>query len=346
MEEDMRDWARKKAILLTKGPVRVAPDLRLPVRLSRSTAGPGAGTSGIAISFHGHRVKKAIVREGGDFELVEKDGRFALLMDGKAFLDRVELLPILFHSPEQAFFNIETECIYDCKFCSSRRLERQVTKNLTPDKIVQMVLDASTRPDFKAVALTSAVVKDPRTTVDKMVYIVRKVREALGPSIPIGVEPYVDDLGDIQRLRRAGADEIKLNLETWDQGIFRKVCGELDQEWVLQALQHSVKVFGRGKVCSNLIIGLGESDESTLQGIEHLARMGVVATLRPLRVNDLNRKALEEALGRLEPLTEERLLNLARQHKRILVENELSTLTFETMCHACTCCDIVPFRDI
>ena len=346
MEEDLSVWAVKKAILLSRGPVRVAPELRLPVRLSRSTAGPGAGTSGIALSFHGHRVKKAIVREGGDFELVQVDGRFTLLMAGEPFLDKVEVIPILFHSPEQAFFNIETECIYDCKFCSSRRLEKKVTKNLTPDKIVQMIIDASGRPDFKAVALTSAVVKDPSTTVEKMIYIVKRVREELGASIPIGVEPYVDDLVQIDRLKEAGADEIKLNLETWDRGIFVKVCGEMDQDWIIEALEHSIKVFGRGKVSSNIIIGMGESDENVLEGVERLARMGVVATLRPLRLNDLNRKDMERSLGKLRPLSEERLLHLAKEHKRILKENGLSTLTFETMCNACTCCDIVPFRDL
>ncbi|HUL39844.1 MAG TPA: radical SAM protein [Methanomassiliicoccales archaeon] len=346
MEEDLSIWARKKAILLARGPVKVAPELKLPVRLSRSTAGPGAGTTGIALTFHGHRVKKAIVREGGDFELVETEGHFALLKDGEPFLESVEVTPVLFHSPEQAFFNIETECIYDCKFCSSRRLEKKVTKNLTPDKIVQMIVDASARPDFKAVALTSAVVKDPGTTVGKMVYIVKRVREALGSSIPIGVEPYVDDLEQIDLLKEAGADEIKLNMETWDQAIFRKVCGELDQEWILKALEHSVKVFGRGKVNSNIIVGMGESDQSVLEGVERLAKMGVVATLRPLRVNELNRKDMEMALGELEPVSEERLLRLAREQKRILTENGLSTLTFDTMCNACTCCDIVPFKDI
>jgi biotin synthase-related radical SAM superfamily protein len=346
MEEDLSIWARKKGILLTRGPVRVAPQMKLPVRLSRSTAGPGAGTSGIALSFHGHRVKKAIVREGGDFELVERDDAYALLMDGEPFLDEVELTPILFHAPEQAFFNVETDCVFDCKFCSSRRLEKKVTKNLTPEKIVQMIIDASSRSDFKAVALTSAVVKDPGTTVRKMVHIVRRVREALGPSIPIGVEPYVDELKQIDQLKAAGADEIKLNLETWDQEIFRKVCGELDHEWILEALGHSVEVFGRGKVSSNIIVGMGESDESVLQGVERLARMGVVATLRPLRLNDLNRMEMEAALGRLEPVSEERLLRLALGQKRILEENGLSTLTFDTMCNACTCCDLVPFRDL
>jgi biotin synthase-related radical SAM superfamily protein len=55
---------------------------------------------------------------------------------------------------------------------------------------------------------------------------------------------------------------------------------------------------------------------------------------------------LEGALGELEPISEARLLRLAIAHKRILEDNGLSTMTFRTMCHACTCCDLVPFRDV
>jgi len=346
MEKNLMETARKKAVLLAGGPVKVAPGIKLPHKLSRSTAGPGAGSVGMVISFQGHRVKKAISRETGDFELVEKGGDYALLKNGKSFLDKVELEPTLFHSPEQAFFNIETHCIYDCKFCTSRRLERKITKNLTPDRIIGMIVEASKRPDFKAVALTSAVVENPKKTVEKMVYIVKRVREEIGVDVPIGVEPYVDDLKDIDRLKKAGADEIKLNIETYDSEIFKKVCGEQDIDWVIRALQHSVNVFGKGKVCSNIIIGLGESDENVLAGVEALANIGVVATLRPLRINDMNRNALEGALGDMRPIDEERILRLAIAHKGILKKYFLTTLTFKTMCNACTCCDIVPFRDI
>lgn len=346
MEASLSEAARKKATLLAKGAVRVAPGIHLPYKPSRSTAGPGAGSVGIVLSFQGLRVKKAIVKEGGDFELVEREGGYALLMGGEIFLESVEVKPTLFHSPEQAFFNLETQCIYDCRFCTSRKLERQVTKGLTPDKVVSMILAASERPDFKALALTSAVVGCPKATIDKMVYIIGKVRAALGPDIPIGVEPYVDDLADIDRLKDAGADEFKMNVETFDRKIFQKVCGELDVDWVLEALEHAVGVFGRGKVCSNIIVGMGESDGNVLEGVEALARIGVVATLRPLRVNSINRDALTEALGELEPVTEERLLGLAIEEKRILERYHLSTRSFRTMCHACTCCDLVPFRDV
>jgi biotin synthase-related radical SAM superfamily protein len=346
MEEGLKQVAAKKAKLLSGGAVRLSPKVHLPFAPSRSTAGPGAGSIGIVIAFEGHRVKKSISPDRGDFELVETENGYSLTHHDQPFLEKVQVQPTLFHSPEQAFFNIETECIYDCRFCTSRKLEKKVTKNLTPDKIVRMIIDSSKRPDFKAVALTSAVVRTPELTVEKMIHIVTEVRKALGTDLPIGVEPYVDSLDQIDRLKQAGANEFKLNLETFDQSIFQKVCGELDLDWIMKALAHAVKVFGIGKVSSNIIIGMGESDENVLAGVRALAEIGVVATLRPLRVNDLNRRSLEEALGRIEPISEERLLRLATEHKRILLDHGLTTLTFKTMCHSCTCCDIVPFRDI
>jgi biotin synthase-related radical SAM superfamily protein len=345
VEEGMKELARKKAILLAGGMVRVPEDLRLPVLPSRSTAGPGAGNVAIVLQFDGHRVKKAISREGGEFELVAKDEGFSLLRNGSPFLERVNIQPTLAHSPEQAFYNVGTECIYDCKFCTSRRLEKRKTKDLSPERIVELIVEQSKRPDFKAVALTSAVVGSPKETAERMLFIVREVRRAL-PDVPIGVEPYLDDIEDIDRLKKAGADEIKLNVESWDPEVFRKVCGELDLDWILKALAHAVRVFGRGKVCSNIIYGLGETDENVLEGVEELAEMGVVATLRPLRVSGLNREALEHALGTVTEVTPERMLMLAEEQKSILERHGLDTRSFHTMCNACTCCDIVPFRDL
>jgi biotin synthase-related radical SAM superfamily protein len=343
MEEDL-NRAYRKAVLITGGDVKVSKDFRPPFRLSRSTAGPGAGSRSLVIAFQGMRVKKTISTETGEFELVFRGEGYALLRKGEEFLDEVQIRPVVFHAPEQAFFNLDQRCIYSCKFCASPRLEKEVTKSLTPDKVVEMIL-AADRDEMRSVAVTSAVVDSPAATVERMAYVISRVREAL-PDIPIGVEPYVDSLEQIDRLKEAGADEIKLNLESNDPAIFEKVCGELDIDWIMEALAHAVKVFGRGKVCSNIIYGMGESDDNVLDGVESLASMGVVATLRGIRINDTNREMLEEALGPLEPVTAERMVRLAKAHKAILERHGLSTLTFSTMCHECTCCDIVPFRDI
>ena len=344
MEAD-RLTARKKAILLTGGAIKVPADFHPPFPLSRSTAGPGAGSSSMVFCFGGTRVKKTISREEGEFELVRDGERYSIMHKGETLVDDVAFQPTMHHAPQQAFFNLSTECIYSCKFCTSPRLDKRITKSLDADRIVEMAQAAYRRGGLKAVALTSAVVSTPQETVDRMVDVVRRVRAAL-PDVAIGVEPYVDRLEQIDALRDAGADEIKLNIETYDRDIFSKVCGELDLDWILEAISHAVRVFGRGKVTSNIIFGMGESDENVLEGVEALAKRGCIAVLRPLRLNDMNRHPMEEALGPLPPSGPDRLLRLAEEHKRILQENGLDTREVKSMCPECGCCDIVPFRDI
>ncbi len=337
--------ALKKAKLLTGGAVKVPADFRPPFPLSRSTAGPGAGSASMVFCFGGTRVKKAISYDAGDFELVRDGERYSIVHEGEVLVSDVEFQPTLHHAPEQAFFNLSTECIYACKFCTSPRLDKRITKSLDADRIVEMVQKANERGGLKGVALTSAVVSSPQETVERMIEVVRRIREAF-PSMSIGVEPYVDRLDQIDALKEAGADEIKLNIETYDRDIFVKVCGDLDLDWILRSIAYAVSVFGRGRVTSNIIFGMGESDENLLEGVAELARMGCIATLRPLRLNDMNRQAMEEALGHLTPVQPERLLHLAREHKRILQEHGLDTHTVRTMCPECRCCDIAPFRDI
>jgi biotin synthase-related radical SAM superfamily protein len=335
----------KKAILICGGNVKVSQDFRPPFRLSRSTAGPGAGSASIVLSFEGLRVKKSISREEGEFELVEGPEGYSLLKGGEPFIEHLELRPVLYHSPEQAFFNLGQACIFDCIFCTSRKLSKDVVKDLDLDQVVDLIIDADRKGGMKAVALTSAVVDSIPATIDRMVYVVRKVREAL-PNIPIGVEPYVQSNQDIDRLKEAGATEIKINIESFDPRIISIACPKLELPKQLEFLRYAVKVFGRGKVTSNIIIGLGETDRNVLEGVTTLASMGIVPSIRALKINPTNRPALEDALGRLEPVTPERLLHLNQEAKIILMGHGLSTMTYSTMCHECGCCDLVPFKDL
>jgi len=337
--------AQKKAELLAGGPVKISADYRLPVLPSKSTAGPGAGSVSIVFAFGNTRAKKPISRESGEFELVETPGKLMILRSGKPFIDEVELIPTLLHAPYQAFVNIDHACVYNCRFCNSPRLGHEITKNLTDEKIINMIIEASKAEGFESVAFTSAVSQSPAMTVRRMSGLVKKVRELL-PEIPIGAEPYATHPHDIDELKDAGANEIKLNIESFDPEIFENVCPDRDYGAILHVINHAGKVFGRNRVCSNIIFGLGESDSSVLEGTKVLANMGAVATLRALRRSEHNVASLEESLGPLKPVTADRMLSLAKEQKRILRSYGLSPLKFRTMCHRCLGCDLVPFWDV
>lgn len=337
--------ARKKAELLAGGAVKIPREFRLPFPPSRSTAGPGAGSASIVFAFGDTRAKKAISRESGEFELRATPGKLDILRNGSAFIRDVTLVPTILHAPFQAFINMDHACSMGCKFCASPRLDHSSTKDLTDTKIIEMVREASKKPDFISVSFTSGVIGFPGKTVRRMAGLVGNTRELL-PDTPIGVEPYVTRPDEVDLLKESGADEIKLNIETFDRDIFEKVCPKRDYDTILHMINHAGAVFGKNKVCSNIIFGLGESDDTMIEGVKVLANMGAVATLRALRSNDYNVEELQAELGPLPAITANRMLMLAKAEKKILKSYGLTTLSFQTMCNKCLSCDIVPFWDV
>lgn len=342
----MDEMLEKKALLTLGGGVRLPEGYEVPCRISHSTAGPGAGFGAVAFSFGRYRVKKAVSYDSGEFELrVRNDGSLYLTHGGEPFLDRVELQPVVRHCPEQAFFNLDPRCIYHCAYCSSPLLDMSEDKHLSTEKIMDMLHESMARYDVKAVSFTSGVVGTVEDTVARFVDVIGRVRGEY-PDMPIGVEPYVGTPEHIRMLKEAGADEIKLNLETPRRDIFAKVCPDLDYDNIMSLLRAAVDVFGKGKVITNIIYGLGETDEDLRSSMEEICSIGAIPGLRALRVNSLNRDSLLKAIGETEEVTPERAMRLAEMQKSIMERHGLTSRTSGTMCLECGCCDLVPFRDL
>lgn len=339
MEADLK----AKAELVLGGGVRLPEGFEIPVRLSRSTAGPGAGSGSLVFAFGGYRVKKPVSYEHGEFDLHVDGERLSLWRDGVVIADDVEIVPVGFHAPEQAFFTIDERCIFRCAYCASPHLDKSMSKGLTPEKVVSMIRDSPQRESIKAIAFTSGVVESVSHTVDLFVQFVRAAREAF-PDLPIGVEPYVDDMCQISMLKEAGADEIKINVEAATPELFARVCPDLDYDSIPGMLREAVRVFGRGKVASNLIYGMGETDEELHAKIDELADMGILVNLRPLKVSMTNIDNLRQAGVEPVSVDTERALALSSYQSKAFARNGLDPRDSETMCFSCGCCDIIPVR--
>jgi len=341
----MEETVRKKAELILGGDILIPSDFVMPFRLSRSTAGPGAGKVSAVFEFNGMRVKKAVSSEKGEFRLKNDGGKLSIWKNDVLFLENVTIQPVVFHSPNHAFFNLDQRCMFRCVFCASPLLDRNITKDLTDEKITEMIRKEEKRSNIPAIALTSGVVGSIQESVDRMVACVERLHSEFPDKI-IGVEPYVDRKEQIDALFDAGANEFKLNIETATEDIFKKVCPDLDRNSVFDMLSYAVKVFGKGRVASNLIYGLGETDGDVVKEMERLASIGCIPGLRALKITEVNRSQLENVLGKLEPVTWERMIFLANEQKEIMGKYGLTTETFETMCFKCQCCDIVPFVNL
>jgi len=338
-------WARKKAELLANGKIFIPSHIKLPYPLERSTAGPAAGSLSITLSFHGKNIKLEVCKKHQQtFSLQKNDNTYQIFKEGREFLDHVILLPTPFHAPGQIFINLDNRCIYNCAFCN--RTTHSFLQKYDEEIFIDLILRASKRHDISAIALTSGIYPDNSRIITMMGRIIQQVKTAI-PDIPIGVEPSIFKKEEIAFLKKAGADEIKINLQLPNKYLFDKICPNLHFDTIKTMLRASVEIFGRGKVTSNIIFGLGESDACIQDAIEYLAKIGVVATLRKIRINQNNKEKIEKALSTTLPqTTAERILFLASEQKKILEHHNLTSQTFNTMCHSCGCCDIVPFWDI
>jgi len=325
--------AEAKALLINIGSAEIDPVL-LPAHLrTTATAGPGAGGSSFFIRSGDHRVRLSIKPESS-LKIIPWNEGVAVQKGGKLIAYGHLELPLC-HCPEQAYITVSERCIYDCKFCPVPRLDGRVK---TIDEITSLVEAAQKQGNVRAISLTSGVAESPEKEAEYMVRVVRHLAARF--DVPIGVSIYPTKTSS-QDLQAAGACEIKYNVETMDQEIFRQVCPGLSLDAILPALNEAVGIFGRNHVSSNFIIGLGETDSCVQEGVETLASMGVIPNLRPISPHPLRKGEIA-----VERPSAYRLLNLARINKAALERHGLDVREAKTMCLPCTGCDLTPQRDI
>lgn len=318
-----------KARLLSVGTVQ----LDRPHRAGRSsTAGPGAGGQSIFFQSGGRVVRLSVV-PSSSLRLVGSPDDAAIFA-GDLEVARGRLVEPLLHCPEQAYITVSERCIYDCKFCAVPRLHGGVKSKET---VLQMVEEAASTGRMRAISLTSGVEASPRHEAERVAGIVRDL-SSFGVPIGVSVSPFP---GVNRILKDAGAAEVKYNLECVDRDLFGQVCPGISFAEIMDALVEAVGVFGKNRVFTNIIVGLGESDEALKKSIDELTEKGIIPVLRavyphPLRVQEL----------RMERPSEERLLSLARHLKEALLRNGLDGAAALTGCCRCTGCDLVPGRDL
>lgn len=337
--------AYKKAELILDNNIYISKKIRLPYPLDKSTAGPSSGSLSIAFKFANKHIKLLVNRDQNHrFQLKKENGRYDILRYGEIFLENLEIIPIQFHAPYQIFLNIEDRCKYGCAFCNLT--QKGLSSNFDGERFLNIIQKSLSHNDFQAIALTSGVYPNNDELIDKICFIVKKIRQN-SKYIPIGVETCISKQKELLHLKESGVDEIKINLQISDEKLFKKICPDFDYEEILDYLKEAVNIFGIGKVTTNIIYGIGESEKSLIKTIEKLALLGVVPTLRKIRVTGSIEKKMEDVLSnKLPEVSVNKIIRIGYEHKRILKKHGLHTKTFKTMCHKCGCCDIVPFWDI
>lgn len=318
-----------KALLLSVGTVQLAGP-RAGGRAS--TAGPGAGGQSIFFQFGSHLVRLSVA-ESSPLHLVSREEGVAIVKDGREIACGQLAQPLL-HCPEQAYITVSERCIFDCKFCAVPKLKGGIKSHQT---VLQMVDEAARTGHLQAISLTSGVEVSPFAEAERVAGIVADLKR-FGVPVGVSISPFP---GVNQILKDAGTDEVKYNLECVDPELFLRVCPGISFQEIIDALQEAVGVFGKNRVFTNIIVGLGESDDLLRRSIDELTGMGVIPVLRAVFPHPL--RAGETWMQRPSA---ERLLELARYLKRALEKSGLDGAAAFTGCYRCTGCDLTPGRDL
>ena len=331
MENELN--ANTKADLMSIGSVQVDKSLFPDQCKSTATAGPGAGGSSIFFRAGNRRVRLSI-NDLSPLRLLPEN-EHVVVTKGQDVIARGVLELPLCHCPEQAYITLSEKCVYDCQFCPVPKLNGEI-KNST--KVQQMVAEAYGTGELKAISLTSGVAVSPEKEVKRAVSIIKQLAREY--DIPIGVSVYPTK-DSSEKLYSAGACEVKYNVETMDPELFRRFCPDLSLPSVIEALDNAVNIFGRNRVSSNFIIGLGESDETVKKGIECLVGRCIIPILRPISPHPLRNNVRN--INRPDAA---RLLRLGGMLRDLLDRQSLYVNKSRTMCLLCTGCDLTPHRDI
>jgi biotin synthase-related radical SAM superfamily protein len=321
------EWIRLKARLLEAGAVRVSGEPIDPY-VSRSVAGPSAGgeSGSLFFSVDDRRVRLGLDEASPIMVVHQGGGEAVLTIDGDEVHGHLE--PAVLHCPRQAYVTVSGTCVFHCRYCRVPALPGRRKEIAEIEEMVGSVTDR-----VGSISITSGVASSIK---EEEAYVLEVVAALVLFGLPIGVSIYPDPETPA-RLHALGVVEVKFNIEAATEALFAEMCPDLSWGAVWDSLRSSVALFGRNRVFSNIIVGLGETDEDLERVMQDLAAIGVIPILRPLT-------PAASLADRSRP-SAARLLSLYDTHERILQQAGLDPHRALTMCAACTGCDLVPGRD-
>lgn len=171
-------------------------------------------------------------------------------------------------------------CSYACAFCDS---------HLSPYRkrpVEQLVAgireaEADERSDARHVLVSGGTPREG----DWPWLLDAYARIAESTSLPVDVMlAPAAGVGALDRVRESGVSGVAINMELFEDEQLRTHCpskARLGREAYRRMLEHAVGLFGRGNVRSLLLLGI-EPVDTTLEGVEYLAALGVNPVLSPL----------------------------------------------------------------
>ncbi|MGH3929033.1 MAG: MSMEG_0568 family radical SAM protein, partial [Pseudonocardiaceae bacterium] len=175
-----------------------------------------------------------------------------------------------------------------CRFCTIEESLRSgaTIAAKTPAQLAEVAQAAARLDGIKQMVMTTGTTAGPDRGARNLIRCVRAVLAAV-PGLPIQVqiEPP-GDLTVLTDLRAAGATAIGIHVESLDDEVRRRWMpgkGSVPMAEYEAAWDEAVRVFGRNRVSTYLLVGLGEDPDELIIGARRLIERGVYPFVVPLR---------------------------------------------------------------
>jgi radical SAM protein (TIGR04043 family) len=183
------------------------------------------------------------------------------------------------------------KCIYwgtheQCGFCG---IELTRGEQTTPVKTPAQLAEVCTAARDLDGAVDATLTTGSLNRRDRgALYISRcaaAIKDACGLPVEVQFEPPDDD-AVLSHVRDAGVDAVGIHVETFDEDVLARVapgkalCGV---EGYFRCWERAVEVFGRGRVSTYVILGMGERRSHIEEGCRRAIEMGVYPFVVPLR---------------------------------------------------------------
>ena len=221
-----------------------------------------------------------------------------------------------------------SKCTANCGFCPQASASKSSTELLsriswpkfaTPNVLTALV-EKVKEGKIMRVCIQALNYPDVFSHLEALVIEIKK-----HSTIPVSVSCQPLNKENIQRLAQAGVDRLGIALDATTEALFNKVkrtdAGS-SYSWRNQFIQlnEAINVFGKGKVSTHLIVGLGEMEKEAVDVIQRCFDMGVLPAL--FAFTPVRGTALE---SKMPPKVESyRRVQLARYlivHSKAKIEN-------------------------
>ncbi len=132
---------------------------------------------------------------------------------------------------------LTNHCIYDCAYCINRRSNDLPRATFSVRELVELTIEFYRRNYIEGLFLSSGVVRNPDYTMERLVRVVRDLREQHGFNGYIHLKSIPGASRELVRAAGFYADRLSVNVEIPNEASLRRLAPEKDFESVFQPMR-------------------------------------------------------------------------------------------------------------